>query len=346
MMVKKNYDILDLTKFVASLAIVAIHSDALLELGTAINYYICQGLFRIAVPLFFLITAFFFFQKELTKQHLQKYCYRLLKLYGIWFVLTLPITVFNRFIGGGDYSFGVKIFRFVRSIFLSSTFGGSWFLVACIFNALLFWQLNKIQSPRLRQGTILFISIVAYVWCVLSSSYGKWIDTMPGMTKFYCIYEMLFCKPYTSVLVGIPYFAVGKVFATKGNISLRRSIYGGIFLLFACELYFVRHFDLQRSSDCYFMLLPLAVVIMAWLLRSESNIFMAKELRIISTLVFFSHFAWLFVFEFAEWLFNITLFQWAKFLLTVLASMAGALVIVYYSRRCNGTVGMLLKSLY
>lgn len=54
--VRKNYDIFDLTKFILSLFIVAIHSSILLD--------ILSPCVRIAVPLFFMISSYLFFERK------------------------------------------------------------------------------------------------------------------------------------------------------------------------------------------------------------------------------------------------------------------------------------------
>ena len=56
MNVRKNYDIFDLTKFILSLFIVAIHNSIIPD--------ILSPCARIAVPLFFMISSYLFFERK------------------------------------------------------------------------------------------------------------------------------------------------------------------------------------------------------------------------------------------------------------------------------------------
>lgn len=90
----------DVLKFGLAILVVLIHTSQ-------------QGMFfrpilRVAVPLFFLMTSYFFFAKQASlntgdekKKGLQKYVKRTLWLYAFWFVALLPLTIYYRNWGGG-----------------------------------------------------------------------------------------------------------------------------------------------------------------------------------------------------------------------------------------------------
>lgn len=89
---QKKYDAkYDLIKFVLSLFVLAIHASVY-----------PMGLFpwlRIAVPLFFMLSAYFVFSKlhsapaDQQKAILKNFVYRNLRLYLFWFVILLPLTL-------------------------------------------------------------------------------------------------------------------------------------------------------------------------------------------------------------------------------------------------------------
>jgi peptidoglycan/LPS O-acetylase OafA/YrhL len=76
---KKNYDVLDLTKFILSFLIVAIH--------TSLFPHILYPWLRVAVPLFFVISSFLLFSKinsstSVDKRKIvRKFIVRQIKLY-------------------------------------------------------------------------------------------------------------------------------------------------------------------------------------------------------------------------------------------------------------------------
>ena len=87
----------DLVKSIMALFVIAIHT-LLLSSSTKIGLMLLP-LVRTAVPVFFLFSGYFFFKKmdkiPATEQlpFLKRNIIRYLQLYGIWFVITFPVTV-------------------------------------------------------------------------------------------------------------------------------------------------------------------------------------------------------------------------------------------------------------
>ena len=85
--------IFDIVKFIMALMVVAIHSS--------LFPMVLYPWLRLAVPMFFIISSYFFFgnlrkvetDKEKNKR-LWKYVKRNLILYGFWFVVLLPYTLY------------------------------------------------------------------------------------------------------------------------------------------------------------------------------------------------------------------------------------------------------------
>ena len=320
---KRNYDALDLIKFISSIFVISIHSNALGDISPLANSLICGGISRLAVPLFFTCSAFFFFKSEVTKEKTVSYCKRILKLYLSWFVVTLPITVYERFIAP-EAPFWKSLLTFVQSIFLSSTFSGSWFLTSCVFCSWLFFFFKKKNVSR---AVIVPLCFVVYLFCCFSSGYGNLIERC-GLSAEYETYRALFRNPYTSIIVGIPYFALGKRIAMceKKNSFLfsEKGCTAGLFLsvvLLLTEVYFCRKLSLSATTDCYLMLFPCCFFLFSLAVRSKVKIKKAPFLRRLSTVFFFSHFVWLFCFEVFEYLFKLDIDAHFKFL--------GALVLCF-----------------
>lgn len=59
----KNYDMVDLCKFIACICIVCIHTAAFSDFVSGGYYYISSCIFRIAVPFFFVTSGFFYGKK-------------------------------------------------------------------------------------------------------------------------------------------------------------------------------------------------------------------------------------------------------------------------------------------
>ena len=333
MMVKKQFDSVDLVKFIAAILIVALHSDLFYDVNTTLYIIVCSGIARLCVPFFFVTSAFFYFRKPLTSDNTKRYCKRLLLLYAVWFIISLPKTIFDRFICS-NYPFWITLFRFIRSFFVTSTFSGSWFIVSCIFCALFYYLINKLNRKTATALTVI-ISVAVYCWITFTSAYGNFINKI-GISGFYDKYEMLFGNPYVSFLVGIPYFGLGKIFAKKYDENGLQSFSKGFcitgsviaFALFIVEVFICKRFDLIKSTDCYLMLLPFILCFFPLILNWDISLKNAKLFRIASTILFFSHFLFLFVTEIAEWAFKLTIPGVFKFVFALSCSLAFAFAVL------------------
>lgn len=82
---RKEIEILDVAKFVMAIMVVGIHT---------LGKYGIYPLFRIAVPLFFMISSYLFFSDPDKCGNvicLKKFCLRNIKLYTFWFIALMPV---------------------------------------------------------------------------------------------------------------------------------------------------------------------------------------------------------------------------------------------------------------
>lgn len=326
MMTKKRYDSIDLMKFIACFFVVAIHADPLYEINESVNFFICQGISRLAVPLYFLTTSFFFFN-DLSFDKLKKYSVRLLKLYGCWFVISLPITIYSRFIIS-DFSFGISLLKFIKSLFFTSTFSGSWYLTSCLFCGMLFYFLEKLPT-KIGNIIAVIISVLSYLLCVMTSAYGNLLEQF-CISEIFDKIELYFAKPYTSVLAGIPYFALGRYLNKNKEKGIHTTDYivGGVsIMLFFIEILMTYNYGLNRAYDCYFMALPVALFIFTIIINTNCSIKYASSMKTASTIVFFSHFIWLFIIEFMEYILKIPMSNILKYIIALTLSLTTSFVI-------------------
>jgi len=309
----KNYDAIDLMKFIASIFVVALHTDAFFDINKNIFIFVCNGLSRLAVPLFFISSAYFLYlpeQNGLSKKRKMKYIKRLAILYSVWFIIYLPITIYNKFYLS-EFTFLETIFRYFRSLLFSGGFSGAWYLSSCIFCTWLFKKIDDIGGGGKDKEIYIFI-ILIYILCVITSSYNKILDIC-HLRNVYNIYEMLFCQPYLSIIAGIPYFYIGRYLARnqKKKISIIVTIIA--ILLFISEVFIVNKFNLGKPINHYFSLAPCAYIVFINIKENTLYIPYAKILRKMSLVIYLSQFLWIFFMEFIEWLFKISITQTEKF---------------------------------
>ena len=83
-----RYPQLDQLKLILAVLIVGLHTNVLQEVSTAIAYALNNGLARLAVPLFFMLSGYFLAQRAHPK--IWPWAKPILLLYGLWQVVYLP----------------------------------------------------------------------------------------------------------------------------------------------------------------------------------------------------------------------------------------------------------------
>lgn len=96
-MSSKNYDFVDLTKFILALLVIAIYA----------RVPVAGWLGRTAVPYFFIMSGYFYFRKynQLTTSserftHYIRYAKRIIKLLVIWNLIYLPLISYKTMVDG------------------------------------------------------------------------------------------------------------------------------------------------------------------------------------------------------------------------------------------------------
>lgn len=149
--IKIKYDSIDVLKFILSFLIIQIHTEF---------YFIWMKPYvRLAVPIFFIISAFFFFRRNPGKEQLIGYIKRLSILYLFWFIVWgLYFVYANRAI-----VFSSQGFVFIlRSLVFGSTFAASWYIAASIIGTIIVYVLSKLLNDR----WLIFITALIYITVV------------------------------------------------------------------------------------------------------------------------------------------------------------------------------------
>ena len=117
-----KYNSIDILKFIASFFVIMIHVSLFSDVNAYLSLFISGGISRLAVPLYFLASAFFFYKKscllskEQQKASAIKYTRRMAVLYIGWFIITLPKTIYERIIYNGKPLIE-NLFLFIKSFF-------------------------------------------------------------------------------------------------------------------------------------------------------------------------------------------------------------------------------------
>lgn len=222
---------------------------------------------RIAVPLFFMMSAYFFFGKVYAAADsktqwgiLWKFEKRSLLLYLFWFVALLPVTLWLR----GRMHAPNDVLTLLKSGLFGSTFMASWFIMACVIG------MSIIFLMRRHLGLCAIISAALYGLCCMQTSYynlftefNRWMSgAIPGISSA------------NSFPAGMIWLTAGAWAARFKGVNLSRTALlatlsaaaTGIALLFA-EYHFTTTQGWLRLNDCFLSLMvccpPLFLLVMS-----------------------------------------------------------------------------------
>lgn len=275
----KENSCIDLMKLIASIMIFALHCQAFSDLGHF--SFIWELLSRWGVPYFFIASSFFLFNNHTDSvQVAQKYISRILILYLIWFIFNIP-SIYVLRLHEQDLTNLNTWLVFIKNSLLSSTFTGSWYLLSCVFCALVIPYISRIFNTKV----LIFISSIVQLLCVFSSIY---VGILPNF-----IQRILnFLNFPLNVFGGMLYFSLGKWLAENKNYFLKKSknIYLIIilcsYILYVLEILISKKTGLYSISDQAFSLIPLSFCLFIVSLQSTLKLKKAKMLRKASTIIY------------------------------------------------------------
>lgn len=165
---RKNFDIFDVTKIILSIMVVTIHVNPLGRYGKMI-----YPMARIAVPLFFIMSSYLFFDKINKTKNQQSlrmtvgggYAIRIFKLYLAWFIVLFPVILYKKHYFSGDILVGIG--KMVTDFIFGSTFGASWYLSASVLGLAIVCILGRFFGDMV----IMFVGGITYFICCMLSSY-------------------------------------------------------------------------------------------------------------------------------------------------------------------------------
>lgn len=294
---RKNYYALDIAKFISALLVICIHTGPLLDVDQNANFIVVQIIARIAVPFFFIVSGFLFFQKIDFRREwndyeniakLKHYVGRLFKIYVIWSILYLP---FNYWIlHTGDGLTWMAFATYIRDFFFTGSFYHLWFLPALMFAVCAVYFMISTLSMR----KTLIITMILYVIGMFGNVYPKLLDTLPVIHLMWKSYASIFVTTRNGLFFGMVFIALGAYFAKKTMYLKRPFLVIGLilsFILLLVECFTIRkHGFMSDLASMYFMLMPCVSFLFLLLLRiplSSHKIY--KTLRKLSLLIYVSH---------------------------------------------------------
>ncbi len=248
--------------------VVCLHLHVLRDLYPLLSYVLVNGLFRMGVPVFLIISGYFFFYvNDIAK--LKKWCFRIFLLYAIWSVVYIPFWKENE--------------RYLINILFG--YHHLWYLIGTLFAGLLLYVLRNIPAKRL------FLILIVCFCC------GYMIQYLGNSHYFEGKADVIFnlFPAYRNFLfVCFPFLGIGFLIKKLG-IDIKRKPSPGLVLLSVgaviAEAFLndkVLHLQKKESIDLLFSLLIACPLLFLYckniLVKTDSKI-----LASISTAIYLIH---------------------------------------------------------
>ena len=281
----------DLLKLILAVMIVMLHCNVL-------PAFLCPIL-RVAVPLFFMMSGYFFFDKIKNLDRpssgaaLKRYCLRILKLYLFWFIFLLPFTIHSH---PGWFDAGAVNFieHLTKGFFFSGTFNASWFLSAAVIGMCLVFVLSR----YLNTTSVLIMGCICYLFCAADSNYYYLMVEIPAYKDLSSLCRFIFGMPYFSFIYSMVWISIGKFLAEHpiriNNYVLLLFISISFWALFL-EADIVRNKQWQGDSNSYLSLIPLCPLIFISVAQNWRNPNYGPVFRKYSTMLYCMHISFVIV---------------------------------------------------
>jgi serine/alanine racemase len=323
----KKYYWLDVVKFILSFLVIAIHIGPFTSYNSVLNYFFCEVLARIAVPFFFISSAFLFYVRE---KKIKRYCLNCYRMYVVWTIVYLPLY----FIKFSELTICDRI----KSFFVYGTYTHLWYLLACSIAPLVLFILEKITNPKI----CLIICIILFAIGACSQTY-YWLAVKLHFVGIIDMLREIFLSLANGVFFAPIFFCLGKMVATMDRenkiyeYKLKRVLLVIVicFFLLIGEAYLCWKVGMIKGFEFYFSLIPLSYYILIFVLKLDYKKQLVKKnvsvLRSLSTIVFLIH---LYVKECVIFL-NNTLLQ---YFLCCIMSLAVGMILLFVMRNKVGKI--------
>lgn len=186
---------LDYLKLILAFFVVGLHAQFLFDLSKPAYFATTQGLFRIAVPIFLIISGYYFLNVN-TVDMFKKWSLRILSLYAIWMIIYTP--------------FWLNTERILLSLFtIINGYYVLWYLIGTFFSGVIVFLLrNKSKS------TLFFIILSTFLIGLIIQTLGN-LHILPNIIDK--IFNLNFVHR-NAILMCLPFFLLG-YYINKYNLD-------------------------------------------------------------------------------------------------------------------------------
>ncbi|WP_321384642.1 acyltransferase [uncultured Enterococcus sp.] len=284
---KKNLQMIDLLKFIAAIMVVCIHSNQISE-NEWLNFLVKNILCRIAVPLFFISSAYFI-RKSTAENgaYLKKKLFHLVKEYLFWSVVFIPIGLdwINQNLSISQSLYPAAL---LFGLSYSGTYYHLWYIPALILSILIIATARHYLSYK----WIFFIAFLLYLLGSVETYYG--LITSEWFKALFDGFIRLFFTTRNGLFYGLVFTAMGFFLSDYEEKLLQFRDQFKLGLFFCSSLLFAEGiviFNILRL-DCNFLIALVPVSFILFFLGITTTVrlpFNTAKLRELSHYYYFIH---------------------------------------------------------
>lgn len=260
-----NYGMLSVFKLVAAILVVMIHTMAFSSLSENLWVGTSLGICRVAVPFFFIISGYFFYNlksKEDRKNKIKKYTIFYFKAVLIEAILLIPYIMF--------LVKNMPMIILIRNLLLVGITGSLWYVSSMIIGLLFISAFLKNNRYKI----LILISIILFAFGLSGDSYyGLFSNT--ALNTAILTYKDIFVMMQVGFTASIPFLTLG-ILVNKFNLIERVKkvelwvAIGTILLII--EAFILYKTEIAIDYNLYISLLILAPALFIWALKSKGKV--------------------------------------------------------------------------
>lgn len=262
---------LDILKLILAVFVILLHCKVFSEYNEVIYYLSVHGLFRIAVPTFFLINGYFFKNVIKTGQ-IKKWAIRVLILYVVWMIIYAPFWLSSN----------------INSSIINLLIGYNhlWYIKAMLLCGILLFFIKKMSRKNMLILTSILFSIGVFLQYLVNYHLFEFafLDKLKEITFIYRNFLFL----------GLPFFIIGYLISITDlpkRITSKQINY--LMFLGAAALFiesYINYYYTKEGIDNLFSLILISPLIFIYTLNSKLKYSInSKNIALISTAMYLVH---------------------------------------------------------
>lgn len=272
---------LDMMRLFAAFMIVAIHTYPFTSYGETLDYLITRVIFRVAVPLYLIVTGYFVLPKSIEDTNIIKsYTFKILKIYVLSVFIYLPINIY---IGYFDK---FSLLNLLKDLIFNGTFYHLWYFPASIAGLWITYFLIK----NFKKKNIIFLMIILYLIGLLGDSYYRIGILIPIFNNIIDFILTIFDYTRNGIFYVPIFLYMGYLIKTetiKYDKKRNNSLIIIYLILMTIEGFILYKFNIPRHSSMYLFLIPLMyhLFILFFKISNSSN----QKVRTFATWIYIIH---------------------------------------------------------